>query len=100
MKYNEWYINELLGEGGYGKVYLGINKRLEKVALKFISKNINDCKIKREITSLRTLNHKNIIRLINVDYDAWLIEDSGEKKNYICIITEYVSGGELFSYLL
>lgn len=58
----------LLGEGGFGRVYLAFNKMTkQEVAMKFIKmkemKADNILKIYREADALRKLNHPNIIKL-------------------------------------
>ena len=92
-KYEEKYF---LGKGAFSKVKLGINKQTkEKVAIKIISKSlIKDLEMSKrinlEIKILKTLNHINIIKLIEI------IETS---KNYY-IITEYCENGELFNHII
>jgi serine/threonine protein kinase len=82
-----------LGCGGDGKVYVGRNVHtLEKVAMKIISKNQEYKKIKRarrEYNIMSQLNHKHIVRLIDV------VEDD----KCICIVMEYAPAGDLFDYI-
>ena len=110
-EYNEWisklkiatgFINLLeiyeiknkIGRGKFGLVKLGINKKTgEKVAIKILKKSSMDSldlELERtEIEILKICQHPNIIRLIQVF----------ENSDYLYIITEYCSGGDLLSYL-
>ena len=80
-----------LGSGSFGKVYLAQNKfTKEKVALKQIKKSnkelLSDGEIKDEIEILKTLEHPDIVRII---------ESFNTKDSYV-LATEYCEGGELF----
>ena len=110
-EYNEWveklkvatgYTNLLdiyevknkLGKGKFGLVKLGIDKKTgQKVAIKIMKKSnmdSSDLELARtEIEILKICQHPNIIRLYNVF----------ENEDYMYIIMEYCSGGDLFSYL-
>jgi serine/threonine protein kinase len=75
--------DRLLGRGSYSKVYLGFNANNDKCAIKIISSlglsNSTKEKLLDEANILKSLNHKNIIKL----YDIY--EDLDE----IYIIMEY-----------
>ena len=94
--YSKYEEKHFLGKGAFSKVKLGINKETkEKVAIKIISKSlIKDLEMSKrinlEIKILKSLNHINIIKLIEI------IETS---KNYY-IITEYCENGELFNHII
>ena len=110
-EYNEWleklkvatgYTNLLdiyevknkLGSGKFGLVKLGIDKKTkEEVAIKIMKKSSMDSSdlelVRTEIETLKVCQHPNIIRLYNVF----------ENKDYLYLIMEYCSGGDLFSYL-
>ena len=110
-EYNEWveklkvatgYTNLLdiydvknkLGSGKFGLVKLGIDKKTgQKVAIKIMKKSSMDSSdlelVRTEIEILKICQHPNIIRLYNVFENA----------DYMYIIMEYCSGGDLFSYL-
>ena len=85
-----------IGEGTFGKVKLALHKLTEeKVAIKILEKNkINNNKdlerIEKEIKYMKMLNHPNIVKIYEI------IED--ESNYYISM--EYVSGGELFNYIV
>ena len=85
-----------IGEGTFGKVKLAIHKLTqEKVAIKILEKKkINNEKdlerIKKEIKYLKMLNHPNIIKIYEII----------ESEDNFYISMEYVSGGELFNYIV
>lgn len=89
-------INELLGKGSFGKVYLGARKKDGKeVAIKSIDKTricrkYRDVKcLVREIELLRTLSHPGIVKLYEVH----------ESTHHIYLIIEYIKGGDLLYHL-
>eukprot|EP01128_Nolandella_sp_AFSM9_P006758 TRINITY_DN354_c0_g1_i2.p1 TRINITY_DN354_c0_g1~~TRINITY_DN354_c0_g1_i2.p1 ORF type:complete len:614 (-),score=137.51 TRINITY_DN354_c0_g1_i2:935-2776(-) len=91
-------LGKTLGEGAFGKVKLGTNIFTnEEVAVKIISlKNVKSKKekfqIKREREILLRLQHPNIVNLLKVFDD--------EKRGKTFMMFEYVSGGELFDYIV
>jgi len=87
-------VREKLGNGKFGLVRLGIHKETgRKVAIKIMNKkdmNNQDLElVKCEIEILKISQHPSIIRL----YDVF------ENIDYIYIIMEHCSGGDLFSYI-
>lgn len=87
-------VKEKLGNGKFGLVRLGIHKEnYRRVAVKIMSKKDMSTQdqelVKTEIDILKIGQHPNIIRL----YDIF------ENNDYIYIIMEYCSGGDLFSYI-
>ena len=92
----EFYdIISLLGEGSYGKVYLGKSILTDcNVAIKCYDrikiKNQTTCKrILQEIDILRSLDHDNIIKI----YEIF------DNKKYIFIVMEFANSGDLLYYL-
>ena len=101
---NKLFINEIeqspekkykilntIGHGSYGDVFLAYNTQTkEKVAIKKIYKSnedlLNDGEILDEIEILKSLNHPDIVKII---------EFYGTEDAYY-IVNEYCSGGELF----
>ena len=85
-----------IGEGTFGKVKLALHKPTkEPVAIKILEKRkINNKKdlerIEKEIKYMKILNHPNIVKIYEI------IED----ENNFYISMEYVSGGELFNYIV
>lgn len=95
VKIGPYFLGKTLGVGSFGKVKLGEHELCDqKVAIKILNKKkiqllkMNE-KVKREITVLNISNHPHIIRLFEV------INTSSD----IYVITEYISGGELFDYI-
>ena len=110
-EYNEWFeklkvatgytnlldiyeVKNKLGRGKFGLVKLGIDKKTgQNVAIKIMKKSTMDSSdlelVRTEIEILKICQHPNIIRLYNVFENA----------DYMYIIMEYCSGGDLFSYL-
>ena len=92
---NDLYeIKGTLGKGKFGLVKKGIhNDSGREVAIKIIDKKIlspiDMQQVKSEIDILKIAKHPNIIKL----YDVF------ENEEFIFIITEYCSGGDLFSYI-
>ncbi len=87
-------VKNKLGSGKFGLVKLGIDKKTgQKVAIKIMKKSSMDSSdlelVRTEIEILKICQHPNIIRLYNVFENA----------DYLYIIMEYCSGGDLFSYL-
>ena len=91
--FDQYEIKKKLGKGKFGLVKYGINKETKKpVAIKIMAKKNmekSDLELaKVEIDILKIGQHPNIIKL----YDVF------ENENYIYIIMEYCSGGDLLSY--
>ncbi|EGG16965.1 putative protein serine/threonine kinase [Cavenderia fasciculata] len=90
-------IGKTLGNGSFGKVKLGTNIfTKEKVAVKFIKENKLSSKQRetcmREIEIMKLMDHPNIVRLLDV------VEKKEDKMSFL--VVEYVSGGELFDYIV
>ena len=87
-------VKEKLGNGKFGLVKLGINKKTgQKVAIKMMSKKNMEEKdlelLRTEVEILKICQHPYIIKL----YEIF------ENIDYFYIIMEYCSGGDLYSYL-
>ena len=86
-------MNEI-GKGQFGKVYIGLHgETKEKVAIKQIpktDKNININLIKAEINIQKKLFHPYLCKMYCVI----------ENPDYMFIVTEYCSGGEIFQKLV
>ena len=85
----------LIGKGAFGKVNLGLHILTGRiVAIKSFNKNTlkNErakSKIYHEINMMKNLRHSSIVKLL----------DTFETKNYILIIMENISGGDLLSFV-
>jgi 5'-AMP-activated protein kinase catalytic alpha subunit len=92
---NQYQINEIIGEGMFGKVKLAIHLLTnEKVAIKIFDKGKIKTKkekeyIEREIAILKKLNHYNTIKLYNII----------QNDDFIFLIQEYICGKELLHYI-
>lgn len=103
-----WLLGELIGEGGYSKVYIAENKAIiagdinvdidrdfpELAAVKVIPKKSNDYNekmVSREVFSVRLLQmaggHSNIVEM----YEVY------EDDDYVYLVMELLAGGELFA---
>jgi len=94
---DKYRIQNILGSGGYGKVYLlEETSGKSKWAGKFIkidpqkNKEKQHAMIVNEIKALRRVNHPNIVKLHEV-------YEHGEE---ICLVMEYVAGERLFDVIL
>ncbi|KAI9478210.1 MAG: kinase-like domain-containing protein [Benjaminiella poitrasii] len=92
----DYRICKLLGVGAFSKVYLAHQlTRDEFFAIKTIRKGklFDDPRVRssieREINILKYINHPNIVHL----------ETTMETEKMICIVLEYVEGGELFDFV-
>lgn len=88
-------LSKTLGKGNFAIVRLGIHRITKTpVAVKIVDKNELDAenlsKIGREIEIMCRLAHKNIIRLYQVI----------RSNDFIYIVSEYASNGEIFDYLV
>jgi [calcium/calmodulin-dependent protein kinase] kinase len=97
-KVNQYTLDLLLGRGAFGRVFKGVDDRGQAFAIKVYNKKVlrskwigkrktaMDC-VKTEIEVMQTLDHQNIIKLIEV------IDMETSKKIYL--ILELVEGGNL-----
>jgi 5'-AMP-activated protein kinase catalytic alpha subunit len=97
LKIGNYRLGKTLGLGSFGKVKVAEHEATgHKVAVKILNRSKikamprMDEKIQREIQMLKLLRHPHIIKLYEV------IETSSD----IFMIMEYVSGGELFDYIV
>jgi serine/threonine protein kinase len=87
-------VKESLGKGKFGLVKAGVHKKTgKKVAIKIMSKKemtVQDVELqRREIEIMKMCQHPYIIRLLDIF----------ENQDFIYIIMENLSGGDLFTYL-
>ncbi len=88
--------NDWLGEGTSATVYLAVCRETQaKVAIKIFDSLQSDfCKeVKREVTALQTMNHENVISILNFGASK---KDSGE--SIFCVVMPYIEGWNLDQY--
>ncbi|KAI7906140.1 kinase-like domain-containing protein [Cokeromyces recurvatus] len=92
----DYRICKLLGVGAFSKVYLTHHlTRDQFFAIKTIKKGklFDDSRVRssilREINILKSIQHPNIVHL----------ETTMETEKMVCIVLEYVEGGELFDFV-
>lgn len=92
---NFYKIGRLLGRGAFGKVNLGLHILTGRlVAIKSFNKTITSNekskkKIMHEVNLMKKLKYKNIVKIF----------ETFETSKYLIIIMEYISGGDLLSYV-
>lgn len=94
INFDEIKLQEKIGEGGFGSVYLGTWEGKQVAIKKFHIKDVSRVKSTinkyiKEINTISSLRHPNII----------LYMGSTINKNECYMISEYVSRGSLFDYL-
>ncbi|KAL0231935.1 hypothetical protein PCE1_002932 [Barthelona sp. PCE] len=91
-----YLLGKIIGEGSFGKVRIATHIPTgARVALKVWEKrrivDVADMeRISREIHILKLLDHRNIVRLLEVI----------NTPNHIYLVTEHAPGGELFDYIV
>ena len=92
----QFILGKKLGQGTFGIVELGIHQITgEKVAVKILEKEkilqeADKTRIEREIKILKNMRHNNIVHLYDIK----------ETPSSLYIIMEYISGKELFEYII
>lgn len=94
-----WQRGDLVGQGMFGKVYQALNLDTgELLAVKTYQLNqnlrvaeIELMNIKRELLILKSLDHPNIVKYFQVDFN--------QEDNSIDLITEYVPSGSMYMLL-
>ena len=87
---------EVVGQGTFGEVWSAVERHTrESVAVKILEKEkiVDDDARQRlvnEIAILQRVQHNNLVQLLEVI----------EEPDRIYLVTEYVGGGELFSYIV
>ena len=90
MLVQNYILEKCVGKGAFGEVYLGTKKdRPEKYAIKRIGREVEKTEmmnyLKNELIVLKNLNHKNIIKLIEII----------KTEKHFYIVTEFCNGGDL-----
>src|SRR6516162_5678814 len=73
-KLGHYEITELIGKGGMGEVYRGVDTRLGRpVAIKVSAREFND-RFEREARAISALNHPNVCTLYDVGPNYLVME--------------------------
>jgi len=101
-----YILGPTLGKGGFSKVKLGTHVETGvKVALKILKRdhfNISEStrrQVEREIRAMENVQHKHVIRLIEVDWDCVYPKKNGTTAEVVLVVLELATGGELFEFL-
>ena len=95
LEHYEWNVKNHLGNGSYGKVYLGRDTKTKTlIAIKVIEMSTLEDKylmesLNNEVTLMKKIKSPNVVELLDVLFT----------KNNVYIIQEYCNGGDLRSYL-
>eukprot|EP00163_Fabomonas_tropica_P004081 TRINITY_DN1361_c1_g1_i1.p1 TRINITY_DN1361_c1_g1~~TRINITY_DN1361_c1_g1_i1.p1 ORF type:complete len:844 (-),score=166.08 TRINITY_DN1361_c1_g1_i1:35-2566(-) len=95
----EWQRGELLGQGSFGKVYLGLELGTgQMLAVKQVEYDPRDKQLSEDVTSLileirilQRLQHENIVRYLGIQRER--------DKGLLNIFLEYVPGGSIAQLL-
>ncbi|XP_037071805.1 LOW QUALITY PROTEIN: 5'-AMP-activated protein kinase catalytic subunit alpha-2-like, partial [Pollicipes pollicipes] len=96
VKIGNYILGDTIGKGTFGKVKFAVHQKTQnRVAVKILNrekiKNLDVAgKIKREIQNLKLFRHPHIIKLYQVI----------STPTDIFMVMEFVSGGELFEYII
>lgn len=94
-KVKEYFLLSEIGRGAFGKVYEALSEKNNNLyAIKALStETIKNPRLaeqlKKELKLLYSLNHDNIIKIVNVE----------KTKNNIYLVLEYCNGGTLLDYI-
>lgn len=88
---NRFSSERVLGEGGYGRVYLGILDNGDEVAVKLLTRKEQngDREFIGEVEMLSRLHHRNLVKLIGICIE-------GHKR---CLVYGLVRNGSVESHL-
>ncbi|CAM9347030.1 unnamed protein product [Pylaiella littoralis] len=100
-----YQLHRTLGKGMSGKVKLGVDVRTgETVAVKIMYKDNMSARaaqqLRREITSMKALNHPNVLQLKDVHESLTYVKKNGLEKEVVILVLELAVGGELFDFMM
>ncbi|CAM9381625.1 unnamed protein product [Ectocarpus sp. 4 AP-2014] len=100
-----YQLHRTLGKGMSGKVKLGVDLRTgETVAVKIMYKDNMSARaaqqLRREITSMKALDHPNVLRLKDVHESLTYVKKNGLEKEVVILVLELAVGGELFDFMM
>lgn len=89
-----------LGSGAYGKVYMGVHKDGEKIAVKILHDmpefDDNEKQFEKEFNNLTRLQHQNIVRLVGFCYE---IQKQCVEYNKRTVLAEKIHRALCFEYM-
>lgn len=94
-----YQVQRVIGSGCFGKVLLARERSSNELfAIKYIPQYSNlsaalRTSVKREVCLLRLLSHPNIIKIHQV------IQKPQRQGNYVAVVMQYASNGDLYSYV-
>lgn len=89
---NDLVIGQQISQGGFSTVHIGEFKGCPVAIKKIFNPNINDelmDELNNEIEMFATLRHPQIVLLMGIV----------SKAPNLCIVTDYLAGGDLYNYL-
>ncbi|KAI5150564.1 protein kinase X [Enteropsectra breve] len=96
ISYDDFEFHHVIGTGAFGKVFLGHYSYNNKFyALKRMDKYL--LKESRQLDNVQ--NEANIMQQINCCPFVVKLFHALETENWVCLIMEYIQGGELFYYI-
>ena len=88
---NYYYYSDPIGFGSFSTIFKGSDYSNDKnIAIKKINKIIEKTHFDNEINLMKSLNHKNILKMYDIIYKS---------KKEIYFVLEYCSGGDLSFYI-
>lgn len=105
QRLGNYQLHRTLGKGMSGKVKLGVDVRTgETVAVKIMYKDNMSARaaqqLRREITSMKALNHPNVLQLKDVHESLTYVKKNGLEKEVVVLVLELAVGGELFDFMM
>ncbi|XP_066337731.1 uncharacterized protein [Miscanthus floridulus] len=104
---NGFSVDRELGTGAYGKVYKGVHKNGETIAVKLLHSmpGLDDERFEEEFHNLAILQHKNIVRLVGFCHEIqreFVLHDGRmifADSKHMALCFEYMHNGSLDKYI-
>jgi len=99
----KYILGKTLGSGFNSKVKLGYDPSTDQYfAVKIIKRshpNIDLKALRKEVETLNSLKHSNIVNMVEFLYSADYVKKNGKSYKVVALVLELVSGGEVFDYV-